>query len=179
VSDVLRTGRLRARRPEPADLDGYSGLLLDPEVEPLLRSPAEPRFGEATVRRWLADDQAHWDEHRFGPWALIELETGAMVGRGGLKWTEVEGRAAVELPWAIASRHWNRGFATEAATAALEWAGSLGLEQVIALVEPGNAASCRVAEKIGMREEGQAVHAGLPHLVYRTTPPAPGDAPRP
>jgi RimJ/RimL family protein N-acetyltransferase len=171
--EAQRTGRLLARRPGPADLDGYAAVLLDPQVESRLRAESDPPFDETTVRRWLAADEAHWEEHSFGPWALIEAETGAMVGRGGLRWTEVEERAVVELPWAIASAHWNRGLATEAAAAALGWAGSLALDRVVALVVPGNVASRRVAEKIGMRVEGRAMHAGLRHLVYGATPTGP------
>ena len=166
----LTTGRLLARRPEPSDLDGYGALLLDPAVEARLRPAGAPPLGESGVRRRLEADQAHWNEHRFGPWSLIELETGLFIGRGGLEWTEVDDRGAVELPWAIASQHWNRGFATEAASAALEWARSLGLQPVVALINPDNGSSRRVAEKIGMRLEGQTLHAGLPHLVYRAEP---------
>ncbi len=90
-----------------------------------------------------------------------------MVGRGGLQWTGLEAGRVVELPWAIASQHWNRGFATEAADAALVWARELGLREAVALITADNDPSRRVAEKIGMRPEGQTVHGGLPHIVYR------------
>ena len=161
------TERLLVRRPEPSDLDGYRALFLDPEVETRLRpAGAEPLDEEGVLRR-LLHDEAHWDEHGFGPWALIERESGSLVGRGGLEWTRLDQGRAVELPWAIASMHWNRGFATEAGGAALEWARTLELQEVVALIRPGNDASRRVAERIGLRVEGQTVHAGLPHLVYR------------
>ena len=164
------TGRLIARRPEPSDLGGYRALLLDPAVEARLRAADAPALDEAGVRERLAADEAHWDQHGFGPWALFELEGGSLVGRGGLQWTELDDRRVVELPWAVASQHWNRGFASEAASAALDWARSLRLQEVVALITPDNGSSRRVAEKIGMREEGQALHAGLPHLVYRAMP---------
>jgi RimJ/RimL family protein N-acetyltransferase len=93
-----------------------------------------------------------------------------MVGRGGLQRTELDGTLAVELPWTIDSAHWGQGFATEAASAALEWARSLGLSEVVALIMAGNAASRRVAEKIGLRPDGETQHAGLPHLVYKRSP---------
>jgi RimJ/RimL family protein N-acetyltransferase len=161
------TERLLARRPRPPDLDGYAAVLLDPDVEIRLRPANSPPMDEAGVADRLAADEAHWDAHGFGPWALIEQDSGLVVGRGGLQWTELEGRRVAELPWAIASMHWNRGFATEAAEAALEWARELELQEAVALVTPDNDPSRRVAERIGMRVEAQTVHAGLPHLVYR------------
>jgi RimJ/RimL family protein N-acetyltransferase len=165
----MRTERLLGRRPQPSDLDGYLVLLLDPDVEPRLRAAGAPPMDASGVAERLAADEAHWEEHGFGPWALFERDGGALVGRGGLQWTSVAGRGAVELPWAIASPHWNRGFATEAAEAAMKWARARPLDEVVALITPDNVASRRVAEKIGMREEGQTVHGGLPHLVYRAT----------
>jgi RimJ/RimL family protein N-acetyltransferase len=161
------TERLIGRPPEPSDLDAYAAVLLDPEVEVRLRAAQAPRMDERGVAERLAADEAHWKQHGFGPWTLIERESGLVVGRGGLQWTGLEERKVVELPWAIASQHWNRGFATEAAEAALGWARELGLPEAVALITPDNDPSRRVAEKIGMRQEGQTVHGGLPHLVYR------------
>ncbi len=80
----------------------------------------------------------------------------------------------VELPWAIGSEHWNRGLAAEAALAAIEWAGSLGLHEVVALIMAGNSRSRKVAEKAGLRREGETRHAGLPHLMYRLSLADPG-----
>jgi RimJ/RimL family protein N-acetyltransferase len=167
VSDEKRTERLLVRRPQPSDLDGYRAVLLDPGVEVRLRAADAAPMDEQGVADRLAADEEHWEKHGFGPWALIERDGGSLVGRGGLQWTGLGDREAVELPWAVASLHWNRGFATEAAGAALEWARERGLQEVIALVTPDNEPSRRVAEKIGLRQEGQTVHGGLPHLVYR------------
>ncbi len=165
----VMTERLLARPPLSSDLGGYAELLLDPEVESRLRAAGAPPMDARGVADRLAADVAHWGEHGFGPWALLE-RGGGLVGRGGLQWTRVGGRRAVELPWAIASAHWNRGFATEAAEAALEAARTRSLPEVVALIVAENAASRRVAEKIGMREDGSTVvHGGLPHLVYRAT----------
>ena len=159
--------RLLSRAPQPSDLDGYAAVLLDPDVEIRLRPANSPPMDERGVAERLAADEAHWDEHGFGPWALIEQESGLVVGRGGLQWIGLEDRDVVELPWAIASQHWNRGFATEAAEAAMGWARELELQEAVALITPHNDSSRRVAEKLGMRQEGQTMHGGLPHLVYR------------
>jgi RimJ/RimL family protein N-acetyltransferase len=161
------TERLLCRPTEPGDLDGYLDVLTDPDVEVRLRPADAAPLDDLSVAQRLDADLAHWKEHGFGPWTLLERDSGLVVGRGGLQWTATEDRDVVELPWAIASQHWNRGFATEAAEAALAWARRLGLLEAVALVTPDNDRSRRVAEKIGMRVEGQTMHGGLPHLIYR------------
>jgi RimJ/RimL family protein N-acetyltransferase len=161
------TERLLARAPGPADRDGYRDLFIDPAVAVWLRpTPTEP-MSEAEILGMLGADERHWAEHGFGPWVLVEREEGAMVGRGGLRWTELDEGWAVELPWAIGSARWSRGLATEAAVAAVDAAAALGLPEVIALIVPTNARSRRVAEKAGLAAGGETLHAGLPHLVYR------------
>jgi RimJ/RimL family protein N-acetyltransferase len=98
---------------------------------------------------------------------LVDRESEEFVGRGGLAWTTVEGVAQVELPWSIEPPLHRRGLATEAATAAAEWAREIGFEQVIALTLPHNVASQRVAHKAGFEQDGRCLHAGLPHLLFR------------
>jgi RimJ/RimL family protein N-acetyltransferase len=167
MDDQLLTERLRARPPGPGDRSAYRALFLDPAVGKWLGpAPTQP-FSDAEILGMLSADERHWREHGFGPWVLVERDGGAVVGRGGLRWTELEDRLAVELPWAIGSRHWNRGLATEAASAAIDRAHSLMLPEVIALIVPENVASRRVAEKAGLEVDGETRHAGLAHLVYR------------
>jgi len=161
------TERLICRPPQPSDLERYEAVLLDFEVEVRLRAAHAPPMDEALVAERLAADEAHWQEHGFGPWALVERESGILVGRGGLQWRALEEGKFVELPWAIDPPHWNRGLATEAAEAALAWGRELGFKEAVSLITPENAPSRRVAEKVGMRQQGQAVHAGMLHVVYR------------
>jgi RimJ/RimL family protein N-acetyltransferase len=167
MDDERLTARLLARPPRAADIAAYRDLFLDPAVNEWLRPPPLEPFREAELQEMLGNDQRHWVDHGFGPWILEQREGGAVVGRAGLRWTEVDSRLAVELPWAVDSGCWGQGYATEAAVAAIEWAESLGLPEVVALVMARNRRSCRVAEKAGMREDGTTDHAGLPHLVYR------------
>lgn len=167
MGDERLTERLLVRPPRPLDQDAYRALFLDPAVTEWLRpAPLDP-IVDSEVAGMLGDDQAHWVEHGFGPWVLVERAGGMTVGRGGLRRTQVDGVCTVELPWTIGTAHWGRGFATEAAKAAIEWARSLGLDEVVALIMGGNGRSRKVAEKAGLELAGRTRHAGLPHLVYR------------
>ncbi|HYC81723.1 MAG TPA: GNAT family N-acetyltransferase [Solirubrobacterales bacterium] len=164
----LAGGGFLIRQPEPADEAGYERLLLDPEVSGWLRPEPLPPFTRAEIAEMLADDLRHWRDAGFGPWVLAEREGGEMVGRVGLHRTSVGGELVTELAWTIRPGWQGRGLATAAAGEGLELARSVGLVELVALVLPANAASRRVAEKLGMKSSGGTVtHAGLPHLLYR------------
>jgi RimJ/RimL family protein N-acetyltransferase len=163
------TERLNCRAPGRRDHRGYRALLLDPLVAAALFPPPLAPYGPREVARLLRADVEHWNRHGFGPWALIDRATGAYVGRGGLAWTTVAGRRAVELPWSIVPGRWGEGLATEAGRAALTTARELGLREVVSFTAVGNHASRRVMEKIGLVREAEVEHAGLPHVLFGAT----------
>jgi ribosomal-protein-alanine N-acetyltransferase len=165
-----QTRRLLARKPTLKDRDAYHAHFKQPEIESWLRPPPLPRFEAQVLDELIEGDCAHWSDHDFGPWVLIERESGEFAGRGGLAWTSVEGVAQVELPWSIEPHLHGRGLGTEAAAAAVERAGELRFEEVVALILPANVASRRVAEKVGFEQAGEVTHAGLPHLLFRLRP---------
>ena len=167
VGEEWQTRRLLARKPTPEDRASYHAHFTSPAVEEWLRPPPLPPFTAQALDELVEGDCTHWEDHGFGPWTLIEKETGAFAGRGGLAWTSVEGVAEIELPWSIEPRLHGRGLATEAAAAAIEWARELDFEQVVALILPANAASQRVAERAGFSREAEVVHASLPHGLWR------------
>ncbi|MGN6256165.1 MAG: GNAT family N-acetyltransferase [Solirubrobacterales bacterium] len=167
VREERETQRLLARKPTLDDRALYHAHFTKPKVERWLRPSPLPPFTAQVIDELVDGDCIHWEDHGFGPWILIEKESGAFAGRGGLSWTAVEGIAHVELPWSIEPGLHGNGLATEAAAAACEWARELGFEEVIALTLPTNLASQRVAEKAGFEQEDEVLHAGLPHLLFR------------
>jgi RimJ/RimL family protein N-acetyltransferase len=167
VGEEHRTERLLCRRPTPGDRALYHAHFTRREIENWLRPSPLPPFTIQVLDELLDGDCIHWQNHGFGPWILIDRETGAFAGRGGLAWTAVEDTAQVELPWSIEPHLHGQGLATEAATAATGWARELGFDQVIALTLPHNIASQRVALKAGFSQDGECMHAGLPHLIFR------------
>jgi RimJ/RimL family protein N-acetyltransferase len=168
--DARTTERLMLRPPGPGDGPGYRALLTDPVIgqwlRPLPMRPFEPADGDL----WLSEDEAHWERFGFGPWAVYEREGGDYLGRVGLRWTEIGDRAGVELVWAIDPARHGEGFAAEAASAALARAGELELDEVYAMILPINAASLRVAEKLGLQRAGEVEHAGFDHVLFRAAP---------
>lgn len=161
----LETERLLLRALSPDDFDAYAAMYADPKVMRYLED-GHP-LDRAAAWRSLAVHLGHWQLRGYGQWALVERATGQFIGRAGL-W-QPEGWPGLEVGWVLASPQWGRGFATEAARAAVDHAfGALGVERVISLIDPDNAPSIRVAERVGEQYERTIeVHGRVAHLYAR------------
>jgi RimJ/RimL family protein N-acetyltransferase len=107
----------------------------------------------------------HWHLRGYGMWAVEERETGLFVGRVGLHYPE--GWPDREVAWVLARPFWGKGYAAEAAQAALGQAfGRLGWSRVISLIYPENVRSVRLAERLGQRFDGEAEVHGSRVSVY-------------
>jgi ribosomal-protein-alanine N-acetyltransferase len=95
----------------------------------------------------------HQEIYGFQHWAVIELESGKLIGACGFNRTdEVE---AVELVFHFAKSYWGKGYATEAAKSCIKFAISdLGIKKIIAGCHPGNESSKRVLLKLGFEFKG-------------------------
>ncbi len=169
--EARMTERLLLRPPAAGDAPGYRALLMHPTIGEWLHPPPLRPFEPADGDAWLAEDAQHWERFGFGPWAVVERESGDYVGRVGLRWTEVGNRLAVEVLWAIDPGRHGEGFAPEAGAAAMGLAAELELEEVFAMILPTNAASLRVAAKIGLERDGNVEHAGFDHFLFHAAPP--------
>ena len=157
----------------------------DEDLDPLFAINGDPesmRYFAATMSRvesdaWAARMRAHFAEHGWGFWVVVEAATGAFVGVVGLMsipW-QADFTPAVEIGWRIAPGFRRLGYAEEAARAALAHGfGTLGLSSIVAFTVPGNAASWKLMEKLGMMAAGEFDHPRLPeghhyrrHLLYR------------
>jgi RimJ/RimL family protein N-acetyltransferase len=158
----LETDRLTLRMFCESDLDAYAAMCADPEVMKYL-GPGPMNRSEAW--RNMALVLGHWALRGFGLWAVEERASGELVGRVGC-WSP-EGWPGMEIGWTLRRSSWGLGFATEAARAALDVAlGELGQSHVISMIERENAASVRVARRLGMRLEGRAELMGHSVDVY-------------
>jgi RimJ/RimL family protein N-acetyltransferase len=168
--DERSTARLLLRPPGPGDAPAYRALLMHPTIGEWLRPPPLVPFESDDGDLWLESDARHWERFGFGPWAVVERGTDDYLGRVGLRWSEIGERTGIEVLWSIDPRRHGEGFAAEVAAAALDSAADLELDAVFAMILPANAASLRVAEKIGMERDGNVEHAGFDHLLFRAAP---------
>jgi len=118
---------------------------------------------------YLEQNLAHWAEHGFGIWMLRDIATSAIIGRAVLRHLDVEGVDEVEVGYGFLPEVWGRGLATEVARACIDIGQrQLGFRSIVAITRPTNLASQRVMVKAGLVYERDIVHAGVPHLLFRT-----------
>ena len=159
---TLETARLRLRPFEERDLDAFAQMCADPKVMRFLTGKPMSRL---ETWRSIAAILGHWQLRGFGMWAVEESESGTFVGRVGF--IHPEGWPGFELGWALARSAWGRGFATEAARRALEYAfEELDKDHVISLIHPENLRSMAVAERLGERHEETIEFLGNETLIY-------------
>lgn len=164
---ILETKRLILRHLLPDDLDKLYALYSDPEIRRY--------FPDGTLTYAQTQEELEWFLHghpahpELGLWATIQKETGTFIGRCGLlPWT-IEQRAEVEVAYLLNKAYWGQGLATEAAQAIAAYGfDHLRLSRLICLIDPENAASRRVAEKIGMRFEREVEDEWGWSLLYAT-----------
>lgn len=156
----LVTERLVLRGWLARDRDAFAALNADPQVMRWIGDGSV--LARADSDALAARIEAHWAEHGFGLWAVARREDeDELLGFCGLAIPSFlpEVLPAVEVGWRFAHAAWGAGFATEAAAAAVAWGfGELGLEGVLAIVDPANARSLRVAEKLRMSPAPSRVH---------------------
>jgi ribosomal-protein-alanine N-acetyltransferase len=160
----LETARLLLRPFTEADLDAFHSVVGDPEV--MARTPAgvSRDRGESEQRlRYLID---HQDDHGYSLWAMVEKDTGDVVGDCGLMLVEGTGPDA-ELAYHLRLDRWGRGYVTEAARECIRFGlKEVGLPRVVALTEPEHFVARRVMEKVGMSHEGEATYYGRNLALY-------------
>ena len=153
----LETERLRLRPFESGDLDALHAIHSDESVVRWLYN--DVRTPEET-RELLALKIAGGSIRGEGDWlsaAVVLREGGALVGDVSLLWAS-EAHRQGELGFVVHPAHHGRGYATEASRPLLAFAfATLGLHRVVGRLEPRNAGSARVLEKLGMRREAHLV----------------------
>ena len=165
----VETPRLVLRVPELADAEALMSILWDPEVvEKKQVTLTQPPGGLDQARKNTSDMRRHWELRGYGHWCVIEKATGRLIGCVGFFHPQREW-PGVDLGWVFHRSRRGLGFATEAATAALEWIWQHSpIDRVVSLIGPNDLPSIRVATKIGDRFDRAGVDPinGEPMHVY-------------
>jgi len=157
------SARLMFREMSPDDLDDVALLLGDPEVMTYYPRPKT----RAEAAQWIEWNRGLYRAHGYGLWLLTAADVG-FVGDCGLTPQVVDGVTELEVGYHVLPALQGRGYATEAAAAARDFARDvLGATRLIAIIHPDNWPSQRVAEKIGLRPEKRTtVHGGRDSVIY-------------
>jgi RimJ/RimL family protein N-acetyltransferase len=176
--DTIRTGRLVMRRWRESDRDPYAALNADPEVMRYFPATLDRAASDASIDRM----EDLFRGQGFGLWALEVAATGEFIGFTGLNPMPggVPGAGGMEVGWRLARDAWHHGYATEAATAAVDVAfRGVGLDHIWSMTAVLNRPSQAVMLRLGMtpyaRFDHPALEPGHPlrrHVVYRRQRPA-------
>lgn len=186
----ILTERLLLRRWTDADRAPFARMNADPAVMENFPAVLDSAASDALIDRIEAGfEQSRSDRAAFGLWAVERLDSGRFIGFVGLSvpsftapFTSLQGPEGpvVEIGWRLAADAWGNGYASEAASAVLEYGfAAVGLREIVAFTSRSNRRSQRVMDRIGMlRDESAdfshpalpADHPLAPHVLYRARP---------
>jgi len=165
----LETERLLLRMwREETDFETYAQMCAD---EDIMRYIGGKTMSPVEAWRHMAFLIGHWEMRGYGHWAVEEKASGNFIGRIGF--LNPVGWPAFEIGWTLDKKHWGKGFATEGARRALDYAfNELDKPHVISLIHPENKGSAAVAKRLGEEIEGKAEIMGIEVLVYGVDRPS-------
>lgn len=188
ATDRIESPRLVLRRIAPTDLPFFTRIHAIADVV-RYTGHGRPRSTEET-HAWLQATLTSYEELELGQLAVVRKADGVLLGRCGMSDLVIEastaqgtiprawfGRAQApdglaviqerELGYTFDSAHWGHGYATEAAQCVFAYArDSLGLKRVISVIHGDNVRSLRVAERSGLRREGEIDVLGRTLVVH-------------
>jgi RimJ/RimL family protein N-acetyltransferase len=160
----FETARLRAVRLASEHLPVIRGFHQDERMMALIGGVQEQAWSVG----YLARHVAHWADHGFGFWLLVDHSDDEPVGLGGLRTMDLDGATELEVGYAFRPGHWGRGLATEVTTRFLELAVRLAeFASTVAVIDPRNAASIGVATRLGFVAEQEVQRDDGRRLIYR------------
>lgn len=160
----LETDRLRLRPAIIDDLDEWLAISRDAETAWW----GKPSSTLEDARANLAKQVANQERRGFSLWAVELGPEGTVIGATGLQ--HLADGKEIEVGYRFLRAHWGRGYATEAAGAAIRFGfDELGLDRIVAVTLPTNHASRRVMEKCGLNFVGVVHVYGRAQVKYASS----------
>lgn len=165
VLTEIKTERLLLRRLREEDRENIVALQADPETNKFNVEPHTVEGARKLYDAWMKQ----WDEHGFGYLRVsVSDDPDEIVGFGGVRYHEWNGERVLNLAYRFWPFAWGKGYATEMAAAAVEWAErELPDVPVVANIMESNEPSIRVAERLGFKIHTEEEFEGAPSLHMR------------
>ncbi|WNJ19726.1 GNAT family N-acetyltransferase [Pontibacter sp. G13] len=157
---IIQTERLNLRTWLPKDFAPMAELNLDERVMAYFPSTQSPEDTQNFMDRM----NKLYDERGYCFFAIELRETSAFIGMTGLSFVDwkADFTPCVEIGWRLRRSAWNQGYATEAATACLEFGfQQLELDEILSFASHANLPSIAVMERIGMTKRSEFQHPKL------------------
>lgn len=152
----LQTERLILRRWAESDREAFVRLFIEALDGGPPGAPAAAPLTAARAGAHLDTILLHYEQEGFGPMAVIERASGAVVGHAGVTMARFAAHfcPAVEIGWRVAAATRGKGYASEAAKAAAAHAfETIGCREIVAFTPVWHEASRRVMQRIGMTHD--------------------------
>jgi RimJ/RimL family protein N-acetyltransferase len=164
---LLETGRLRLRGHYPSDLDAFLVMWQEPQFYQYLAGKPLP---EEEIWTKMLRHMGVWQLCGYGFWAVEEKATGQFIGAVGFGAWQRDITPSLkgwpEVGWVLAAHTHGRGYATEAAQAALAWGDEhLPQSRTVCLINVDNQPSLRLAAKCGYQEFDRVLYKDLPVVM--------------
>ena len=157
----LETKRLKLRQFREADTDPLLSFYRDSVSE----SVYGPAMAHPDVWKRIAAILGHWQLRGYGRWAIEEKSSGTFAGYCGLSFTPEF--ADIEVGYGIMPAYRGKGIATEAARCARDYGyRQVGATRIVSYINPVNASSIHVAEKLQAQPDGTFMLSNILHTVY-------------
>lgn len=164
----ITSERLLFRPYNDNDFEFLMSLLSDPEVVKFIGNGKTKDINSGKdFLNWIYSTYEFGED--MGLLVLVNKEDRTLVGHAGLVPQTIEGNEEIEIGYWISRKYWGKGYATESAKTLLEYGNKLlDRQRFIALIQPDNVASIKVAKKIGMELDKKIVIGGQDVQVYST-----------
>jgi RimJ/RimL family protein N-acetyltransferase len=174
----FETARLVFHRPKGEDFAESAAMWADPAITRHIGGT--PSTAEESWTRLLRN-VGHWHMFGYGFWVVRERDSGRFVGEIGIKQARRDGIGVdgetPETGWVLACWAHGRGYATEAASAALAWADAKFVwPRTICIIDPENTASRHVAAKLGYAEVSRPLYRDKVVILLQREAPTPPPA---
>jgi RimJ/RimL family protein N-acetyltransferase len=171
---IVETPRLRLRGHRADDLAACLPLWNDPIVTRFIGGRA---YTQEEVWQRVQRYAGSWVLLGHGFWVIEDKASGRLVGEIGI----MDARRELEPPfgddrelgWALLPDVHGKGYASEALAAVLDWErGAFNAPCLVALIDPDNTSSIKLAEKYGFRERVRSVYKSVPTIQFERRIPA-------
>ena len=164
---TINTARVTLRAMRPGDFDRFAEIWATPEV--VRHIGGAPRSRDSSWKAFLTN-AGHWQVTGFGQWAIEDHRSKLMVGQAGFfygaRGLGEDFDAVPEAGWVLVPEVQGQGLAREAVGAAHDWFDRVVTGPLVCMIEPGHAASLRLAEALGYKPMRDVEHDGSPVRLF-------------
>ena len=161
---MIETERLILRQMREDDAEDLLGIFSDP----IAMQYFGVIFDRARMDQWVRSNLDHQDKYGFSLFSVVLKDNGEVIGDCGLETDEIDGKLTVGIGFDFRRAYWGNGYATEAAIAVLKYGfAQFDFDSIYGWIDPENAPSQRVAERIGMTVDRFVIRGSKKYALYR------------